>query len=111
LKEKVGGKGMFVHFSMANAWKSGRPGLLLQGMSASSGLRGMSARKYLDDPKRKENKGKDFSDFMQDNAGKPVSAYQFKQTLVEGRNGQTFMLIAYNGPAMEMIQTLEVPRP
>jgi hypothetical protein len=112
LNKQAKGKDMFIQFSMANAWKTGRPGLVLNGINARSNFSGgMSAQKYLDDSKRKGKESKDFSDFMKDKSGKSVSTYRFKQTLVEGKGGETFMLIAYDGPAMEMIQTLEVPRP
>lgn len=112
LNQKVKGKDMFVQFSMANAWKTGRAGLVLNGINARGMLtRGMSADNYLNDPKRKAKGEKDFSDFMKDKNGQSVKTYQFKQTLVQGRGGKPFMLIAYHGPAMEMIQTLEIPRP
>lgn len=106
------GKGMYVNFSMANAFKTGRAGLVLNGINTRSTLtRGMSAQSYLDDSKRKAKGERDFSNFMKDKRGKTVSTYRFKQTLVEGKGNKTYMLIAYNGPAMEMIQTLEIPRP
>ena len=112
LNEKIGGKGMYVQFGMANAWKSGRAGLVLQGIKAQGGMKGgMSRDKYLNDQKRKEESGKDFSDFMKDGRGRSLSTYSFNQTLVEGKSGKPYMLVAYDGPAMEMIQTLEVPRP
>lgn len=111
LDQKIKGKGMFIQFGMANAWKTGRAGLVLNGISGRSSLSGMSPQKYLDDPKRKEQKSKDFSDFMKDRSGRSLSGYSFNQKLVEGQGGQPYMLISYNGPAMEMIQTLEIPRP
>lgn len=112
LNNKIKGKGMFVQFSMANAFKTGRAGLVLNGINSRSTLtRGISPDKYLNDPERKSKKEKDFSDFMKDNRGRSVNSYQFMQTLVEGHGGNPFMLVAYNGPAMEMIQTLEIPRP
>ena len=66
LKRSVKGKNMFVKFSMDNAFKTGRAGLVLNGISGQSSMSGMSANKYLDDPKRKQDKGKDFSDYMKD---------------------------------------------
>ncbi|PHN07751.1 hypothetical protein [Flavilitoribacter nigricans] len=111
MNRKIEGKGMYVQFKMANAWKSGRAGLVLNGIKGNSGLRGMSPQNYLKDEKRKGNSGKDFSNFMADKRGKPVSSYSFRQTLVEDNSGKTFMRMSYNGPAMEMIQMLEIPRP
>jgi hypothetical protein len=112
LNNKVGGQGMFVHFQMANTWKTGRTGLVVKGIKANSDFRGgMAPNKYLDDQKRKGEGKKDFSNFMKDSRGKSVSTYSFKHTLVEGDNGQTFMRMTYNGPAMEMLQTLEIPHP
>lgn len=112
LKEKVAGKGMYVQFRMANAWKTGRPGLVLTGIKETGGFgKGMSPQAYLKDDKREKPGGKDFSSFMKDNKGKEVTTYTFKQTLVEGDKGQMFMQMAYAGPPVEMLQTLEVPRP
>lgn len=112
LNNKVGGKGLFVQFRMNNAWKTGRPGLVLAGMKGNSDFRnGMSPQAYLDAPGRQQKQGKDFSDFMKDKSGKAVSTYSFNQKLVEGNGGKTFMQMSYDGPAMEMIQTLEIPRP
>ena len=112
LTKKVEGKGMYVVFKMANAWKTGRPGLVVSGIRVDSGLQqGMAPQKYLDDPQRKAKQGKDFSDFMKDKRGNAVSRYSFQQALVEGAGGQTFLRMSYDGPAMEMIQTLEIPRP
>ncbi|TNE53083.1 MAG: hypothetical protein EP344_15195 [Bacteroidetes bacterium] len=112
LNNKVAGKGMYVQFQMGNAWKTGRTGLVVKGIKGNSAFSGgVSPQSYLNDPKRKEKKEKDFSDFMKDNRGKAVSTYAFKQTLVEGQDGKTYMLLVYGGPAMEMIQTLEVAQP
>jgi hypothetical protein len=110
LNNKMEGKGMYVHFQMANTWKTGRTGLVVKNINASSSLKGgMNPDKYLADDKRKEQGEKDFSNFMKDKKGKPVSSYTFKHTLVEGQDGKTYMRMAYDGPAMEMLQTLEVP--
>ena len=38
LNEKVEGKGMYVQFKMANAWKTGRPGLVVSGIKATKGF-------------------------------------------------------------------------
>jgi len=112
LDEKVEGKGMYVEFKMNNAWKTGRPGLVVNSIKTESRFdRGMSPKKYLEDKKRPKKGNKDFSDFMKDNKGKPVSTYTFKQTLVEGKNGKTFMRMSYDGSEMEMIQTLEILHP
>lgn len=112
LAEKVNGKGMYVQFKMANAWKTGRPGLVIAGVKPESAMKGgMSPDKYLKDEKRKSQGGKDFSEFMKDKKGKPLGGYTFKQAIVEDEGGKTFMRMTYAGPPMAMIQTLEVPRP
>lgn len=112
LEEKSNGKGMYVEFKMANAFKTGRPGLVIVGIRPERGMRGgMSPKSYMGDQRRKGKKEKDFSTFMKDKKGKAVSRYTFKQTLVEGRGGKRFMKMVYRGPEMAMIQTLEVPRP
>lgn len=112
LNDKVEKKGMYVEFKMNNAWKTGRPGLVVNSIKAESSFnKGMSPKKYLEDKKRPKKGNKDFSDFMKDNKGKPVSTYTFKQTLVEDENGKTFMRMSYDGSEMEMIQTLEIPHP
>jgi hypothetical protein len=110
LNNKKEGKGMFVHFQMAKTWKTGRTGLVVKNMNASSSLKGgMKPDKYLEDPKRKEKGEKDFSNFMKDKRGKAISTYTFKHTLVEAEDGKTYMRMAYAGAAMEMLQTLEIP--
>ena len=112
LNERVGGKGMYVQFKMANAWKTGRTGLVLTGIKASSGFKnGMSSKKYLNDANRKAKGSKDFSDFMKDKRGKPVSSYTLQHTLVEGKAGKKYMQMTYSGPSMEMLQTLQITRP
>lgn len=112
MKNKMQGKGMYVQFKMGNAFKTGRTGLVLNGIKGNSGFRnGMSPKQYLENSKRGGKSGKDFSDFMKDKRGQNVSTYTFRQTLVEDRSGKMFMQISYSGPAMEMIRQLEVPRP
>lgn len=112
MKNRIQGKGMYVQFKMDNAWKTGRPGLVLNGIKGNSSFsNGMSPRNYLNDEKRRGNSGKDFSDFMKDKRGNNVSSYSFRQALVEERSGKTYMRMSYSGPAMEMIQTLRIPRP
>ena len=112
LQRKVGGKDLFVHFGMDNAFKTGRSGLVLKGLSGRPSLAGgMSAQKYLNDENRKKQNENDFSAFMKDRSGKNLTTYKFNQMLEEGRDGNTYMLIAYNGPTMNMIQTLDIQRP
>ncbi|WP_425635865.1 hypothetical protein ACPUEN_10640 [Algoriphagus yeomjeoni] len=112
LNDKVEGKGMYVEFKMNNAWETGRPGLVINGIKAESSFdKGMSPKKYLENKNRPKKGNKDFGDFMEDSKGKSVSTYKFKQTLVEDENGKTFMRMSYDGSEMEMIQTLEIPRP
>lgn len=72
---------------------------------------GMSPKAYLNDKQREAKGGKDFSDFMKDNRGSSVSTYTFENTLVEGTSGEYFLRMSYDGPAMEMLQTLEIRRP
>ncbi|HMQ89521.1 MAG TPA: hypothetical protein PKB07_18115 [Flavilitoribacter sp.] len=111
LDKPVNGKGMFVQFKMANAWKTGRLGLVVEGIRANGFNIGMPPTVYLNDARRKEKSGKDFSDFMKDKKGNEITSYNFQQTLVEGESGQKYMQIVYTGKEMEMIETLEVPRP
>ncbi|MCB0705193.1 MAG: hypothetical protein KDC34_07775 [Saprospiraceae bacterium] len=111
LKDKVDGKGMFIEFKMNNAWETGRPGLVVNQINTASNFeKRMSPEKYLEDQKRPKKGGRDFSNFMKDNSGRSVSTFTFKQRLVEDENGKLFMRMSYEGSAMEMIQTLEIPR-
>lgn len=112
LNRKIGGGDMHVQFRMNNAWKTGRPGLVLTGIKSSGGFKGgMSAKQYLEDPERKKKSGKDFSNFMQDKGGKALMNFSFQQALSEDNSGKLYMRISYDGPAREMIQSLEIPRP
>lgn len=112
LADKLDGKGMFLQFSMAKTWKTGRTGLVLSSIREASGFNiGMPPTVYLKDEKRLVKGEKDFSDFMKDSRGKSISTYAFTQQLVEARDGKMYMQISYSGPAMEMLQTLEVSRP
>jgi hypothetical protein len=112
LKNNIQGKGLYTQFKMNNAFKTGRPGLILTGMNANSNFKnGMSRKAYLDNPSRKNKKGKDFSDFMKDKQGKEVSTYSFQQVLAEDSSGKLYLQMGYDGPAMEMLQTLEIPHP
>ncbi len=112
LQQKVSGRDMYVKFSMSNAFKTGRPGLVLNGIGGRKSLSGgMSAQKYMQEESKSREKKKGFGDFMRDRRGRSVTAYKFRQMLEEGRDGKTYMLVAYNGPEMNMIQTLEIPRP
>lgn len=111
LDKKVKGKGMNVQFKMANAWKTGRTGLVLTGIKTSNFNIGMPPSVYLKDSKRKAKKEKDFSAFMKDRRGKSVTSYNLQHTLVEGKSGKKFMQLTYQGPSMEMLQTLQITRP
>lgn len=107
-KDKSEGRGMYVQFQMNNAWKTGRPGLVLKGIRTGPGLRnGMSQKEYLE----KGDSGKDFSSVLKDKGGNSISTYSFQQTLVEGNDGKTYMKMTYAGPSTEMIQTLDVAQP
>lgn len=112
MANKVSGKEMFIHFNMVNTWKTGRTGLVVQGMNGSSTFKGgRSPQDYLKDEKRISKQEKDFSDFMKDHGGKSVSTYKFKQQLVEEGSGEMYMRMSYDGVSMEMLQILEIPRP
>lgn len=112
LRQKVSGRDMFVKFSMSNAFKTGRPGLILNGLGGRKSLSGgMSAQKYLQEESKSTDKKKGFGDFMRDRRGRSVTTYKLNQMLEEGRDGKTYMLVAHNGPDMNLIQTLEIPRP
>jgi hypothetical protein len=112
LNEQTGGKGMYVQFKMANAWKTGRVGLVVAGIKTRSDFKnGMSPKKYLNDTNRKVKEGKDFSNFMKDNRGNSIHLYSLQHTLVEGKSGKNYMQMSYNGPSMEMLQTIQITRP
>ncbi len=114
LNNKPEGKAMYVAFGMGNAFATGRAGLVLKHIGQQPSMKGkMKPDEYLADDKRKNNKGKgrDFSDFMEDNKGRKVSKYSFSHTLVEGKDGNNYMQMTYNGTDMNMIEQLELPRP
>ena len=74
----------------------------------------MKPDEYLADKTRKEKKGKkekDWEDFMTDRSGKALQGYTFNQTLVEGKDGNTYMQMTYKGNAANMIEQLEIPHP
>lgn len=109
LNNASGENAMFCHFSMSGEWGRGRPGLALNALGTSSrlGSRGKSPDAYL---KERGNSGKDFSDFMKDNSGKPVKSYTFRQTLSEGKDGKLYMKMAYAGKPMPLIQVLDIKK-
>ncbi len=114
LNNKKDGKGMYINFAMSNAFKTGRAGLIVKNIGERPVLKAnMKPKEYLEDKKRKENKGKgrDFEEFISDKKGKELSSYTFKQTLVEGKDGNTYMQMLYEGSAMNMIEQLEIPHP
>lgn len=105
-----GPKGLFIKFSMSDAWKGGRLGLTLDGMNDKSFNIGMPPTVYMKDDKRKSGGGKDFGHFMKDKGGKPVSAYTFKQSVAQGKDGKMYMKMSYVGPDMPMLDMLEIKR-
>ncbi|MEZ4886753.1 MAG: hypothetical protein R3E32_18640 [Chitinophagales bacterium] len=114
MNEKVKGEGMYVQFRMADVFETGRLGLVLYGIKTTSDFKnGVSPKGYMksEKPAAVNKKGKDLTIFMKDKQGKDISNYSFSQKLVKGKDGQTYMQMTYNGPAVEMLQTLEVARP
>lgn len=112
MTKPVEGKGLFAQFQMGNSFKTGRAGLVLKGMrEIPENKGGMKPDKYLSNSKRKEGGDRDFGNFMKDNKGAVVNTYTFRQTLVKGADGNTYMRMTYDGPEMEMIQLLEIPHP
>jgi len=101
---------MFVQFSVSDAWKGGRLGLTVDGMSGESSAKGMKPSDYEKDAKR-ESKGKDFGQFMKDNKGKPVQSYTFIQQVAEGKDGKTYLKMSYDGPDVPMLDVLEIKQP
>ena len=112
LDKRATGQPMFAKFQMSNAWKTGRSGLVLQGIGGASAMKqAMSPQKYVADPKRKAKKSKDFTAFMKDRGGRGITSYTLNHTLVKGKDGRQYMQMTYSGPPMEMIQMLQIPRP
>lgn len=101
----------FVQFSVSDAWKGGRLGLVIDGMAEKSFNIGMPPSVYEKDEKRKAKGNKDFGQFMRDKKGKAVQFYTFKQTIAEGKDGKTYLKMTYDGPDVPMMDILEVKRP
>jgi hypothetical protein len=102
---------MFVKFSMSDAWKEGRLGLVVDGMSEKSYGLPLSPSDYAKNEKRESQKGKDFGMFMKDKKGKPVEFYTFSQTVAEGKDGKQYLKMTYEGPDVPLIEMLEVKGP
>ncbi|MGA7305469.1 MAG: hypothetical protein WBW88_11365 [Rhodothermales bacterium] len=105
-----GGDNLFVQFSVADSWKGGRLGLVIDGMAEKSKAKGMKPTDYEKD-KKHESKGKDFGQFMKDKKGKPVKFYTFTQQVAEGKDGKTYLKMSYDGPDVPMLDVLEVKNP
>lgn len=101
---------MFVQFSVSDAWKGGRLGLVVDGMDTQSKAKGMKPSDYEKQAKR-EAKAKDFGQFMKDKKGKPVQHYTFIQEVAEGKDGKTYLKMTYDGPDVPMLDLLEVKNP
>ena len=104
-------QGMYLQFKMNNAWKTGRSGLVLTNMNSKSSFKnGMTPAIYKEQQQQKNSSDPDFRHFMKDKNGKSVNTYSFKQQLVVGKDAKKYLLIAYDGPEMAMIQTLKIPK-
>lgn len=100
---------LFVQFSVSDAWKGGRLGLVVDGMDTKSKAKGMKPSDYEKQAKR-ESAGKDFGQFMKDKKGKPVQFYTFIQEIAEGKDGKMYLKMTYDGPDVPMLDLLEVKR-
>ena len=105
-----GGDNLFVQFSVSDAWKGGRIGLVVDGMTTSSTSKGKKPGDYEKDENRAK-KGKDFGQFMKDKKGKPVQFYTFVQQVAEGKDGKTYLKMSYEGADVPMLDILEVKKP
>jgi hypothetical protein len=101
---------LFVQFGVSDAWKGGRIGLTVEGMTGKSKAKGMKPSDYEKDEKR-ASKGKDFGQFMKDKKGKPVQFYTFIQEVAEGKDGKMYLKMTYDGPDVPMLDLLEVKTP
>ena len=99
---------LFVQFSVSDAWKGGRLGLVVDGMSGRSKAKGMSPSEYEKNEGRESKGGKDFGQFMKDKKGKPVRHYTFIQEVAEGKDGKTYLKMTYDGADVPMLDLLEV---
>ena len=99
---------LFVQFSMSDAWKGGRIGLVVDGMTEGSKSKGKSPSEYEKDSKSNSEDGKNFGQFMKDKKGKPVQHYTFLQEVAEGKDGKTYLKMTYDGPDVPMLDLLEV---
>lgn len=101
----------FVQFSIADSWKGGRLGLVIDGMTTESKAKGMNPSEYAKEHKGKKDDGERFGRFMKDEKGKPVEFYTFIQEVAEGKDGKTYLKMSYDGPDVPMLDILEVKQP
>ncbi len=97
---------MFINFQLSGSWKTGRPSLVVSTVSPRSQFaKGQNPKSY------KNQKGeKDFTQFMKDKKGRPVSSYAFSNTVVEGKGGKQYLKMTYSGADIPMIGTLVVKK-
>lgn len=83
-------------FELSDDWLKGHFGLVLKEMSGS--------------PILKENTGilPDISRFQKDNSGNNISTYSFDHALAEDDKDVTYIRLSYIGPAMPLIESLQV---
>lgn len=95
---------MFINFQLSGSWKTGRPSLVVSTVTPRSEFaKGQNPQSF------KGEKGqKDFTQFMEDKKGRPVSSYAFSNTVVEDKGGKQFLKMTYSGADIPMIGTLEV---
>lgn len=102
---------LFTHFSMSSQWTKGRPGLVLKDMEKTSRMNGRGKDEKAYRQEHAERSDRDFSRFLNDNQGKAVKTYAFRQTLTEGEDGKTYLRMSYDGRPMPMLQTLQIDQP
>jgi hypothetical protein len=89
---------LYFLFELSDDWKKGHFGLVLKDISGSGILNEDSGIKP------------DISRFQKDNKGNPVVTYTFDNTLVEDDEGSKYIRLSYTGPAMPLIESLQVAK-
>ena len=98
------GEPLFVNFEISGSWSTRRPTLLISSASEQSRLpNGMDPKEF-----KGKKDGKDFSQFMKDNRGRPVQSYNFVNTITEDKDGKRYLKMTLKGPDMPMVGTMIV---
>lgn len=89
---------LYFLYELSSDWVKGHFGLVLKDVSSSSIL--------------EENTGifPDISRFQKDNDGNEVKTYSFDNLLIEDDQGMNYLKLSYTGPAMPLIESLQVEK-